>query len=339
MVKYTKKNVDISYEIKKYALEKKKFSYSEITTDLRKFGTEKTIFNNLKPFLINDWIQHNVKTKKYSINPFIKTWDKDPDLQIKEGKEKAIKLLRAAKKNEEHFDKSITVSINREFELRRRVMRNSDFSFNFRNKNLNQGCVFDEETMHLQEDLVYSLIRNCFLFAPETWKLIKGLKYIDFEFNIKANLSKDPEIFNIYNDLREVFMEHGVVFHSISAPFNISNILEIPKEKKDKIETFFHKNAFYYDKFERNRLIENKKKIEQELHKILISSSELLKIIKDLELVDLDYKSFEILRKFFITNDRLKNFSTNNDILEIFKILNIILKNFKEKITINELKK
>ncbi len=282
MVEFTKKNVDISYEIKRYALEKKKFSYSEITTDLRKFGTEKTIYNNLKPFLRNDWIQQNQKTKKYNINPFIKTWDKDPDLQIKERKEKAIKLLRNVKEKEELLKKSIDVSINKEFELRRRVMEILNFSFKFKDKKLNQGIVFDKETKQLLEDLIYSLIRNCYLFAPETWKLSKELDYLDFEFNIKANLSKDPEIFNVYNDLKKEFMEKSIIFHSIYAPFNRDNILEIPNAKSNEIETFFHEKAFYYEKFEKNRLIENKDEIEKELKKILDSSSELLKIVKDL---------------------------------------------------------
>ncbi len=335
MVEYTKKNVDISYEIKKYALEKKKFSYSEITTDLRKFGSEKTIYNNLKPFVRNDWIQHNKKTKKYSINPYIKTWDKDPDLQIKEGKEKAIELLRNAKKKEELFNKSINVSINKENELKGRVLRNSNFSFKFKNKKLNQGIVFTKETMQLQEDLIYSIIRNGFLFAPETWKLIKALNNLDFEFNIKANLSKDPEIYNIYNSLREDFMEKGVVFHSIFAPFNRRNILKIPKVKKDEIETFFHEMAFYYDKFEKDRLIETKDQIEKELTKILDSCSELLKAFKDLKLGDLDYSNFEFLRKFFIKNKQLKSFNSYNDIFENFKKLNFILKNFIEKIKTN----
>lgn len=302
----------------------------------RKHSLERIINRKLTKLKNDKIIVFNPELKQphYKINPYIKDIYKDWSLQIKEGEKKAIKLLRNAKKQEKQFEKSIDFSLAKEFELRKRIMENINFSFKFKDEVLNKGIVFEKETKQLQENLVYSLIRNGFLFSPETWKMSNNLDYLDFEVIIKSNLSKDTKIFDLYNELKEDFRNKSIIFHSFYAPFNRVNVIELPKEKSNEIEDTFHEKAFYYDKFEENRLIEKKNKIENEIRAIFNSGSKLLKVIKELETEDFDSEKISDIEGFF---DKIKNLNcSNNEILGDLKNYNNFLINLIKRIKINE---
>lgn len=304
----------------------------------RKQSLERIINRKLTKLKNDKIIVFNPKLKQphYKINPYIKDINKDWRLQIKEGEKKAIKLLHKAKKQEKQFEKSVDFSLAKEFELKKRIMENINFSFKFKNEVLNKGIVFEKETKELQENLVYSLIRNGFLFSPETWKMSNNLEYLNFEFIIKSNLSKDTKIFGLYNELKEDFRNKGIIFHSFYAPFNRVNAIELPKEISNEIEDIFHEKAFYYDKFEENRLIEKKYKIKNEIRAILNSGSKLLKIIKELEIEAFNNEKIGDLNDFF---DKIKDFdfiNTYDEILGDLKNFNNFFITLIKKIKINE---
>lgn len=304
----------------------------------RKQSLERNINRKLTKLKNNKTIVFNpiLKHPHYKINPHIKDINKDWRLQIKEGEKKAIKLLLKAKKQEKQFEKSVDFSLAKESELRKRIMENISFSFKFKNEKLNKGIVFEKETKELQENLVYSLIRNGFLFSPETWKMLNNLDFLNFEFIIKSNLSKDAKIFDLYNELKENFRNKGRIFHSFYAPFNRVNSIELPKEKNNEIEDIFHEKAFYYDKFEEKRLIEKKNKIENELRVILNSGSKLLKIIRQLEIEAFDSEKFGDLNEFFDKIKDLDSINTYNEILgDLMNFKNIFIDLIK-KIEIKE---
>jgi len=336
MVEFTKKNIDISYEIKKYALKKRNFTYTEITTDLKRFGAKKTIYNNLQPFLSKDWIQKNEITRKYNINPYIKTWDKDPDFQIKEGKEKAIELLCKTKEKEEKLKFFTDFALNKEQDLRLRVMKNTQFSFDFKNNNLNKDVVFRKDTQEFLNNLVFSLIREVIIMNPETWKIFNKIEDFNFEFNIKCILDKDQGINELINQLKDEYIKIGRIPHSILTPFTREKIIELSFKKQSDIEEFFYKEALYDEYLKKREKERNEVFFKEFINFYNSLAPEYLELIKDLEIEKFDKERLSKIKEFFKKINPINLTESNSDIRENFIDIKNLLKDLLKKIKESE---
>lgn len=68
--------------------------------------------------------------------------------------------------------------------------------------------------------LVFSLMIECFFNNPQNWFLIKNPEDLDFQITIKANWSKDKEIFKVLMKHKKKCFEDGVLYPIASSRFS-----------------------------------------------------------------------------------------------------------------------
>lgn len=255
MIENTRKGVARKFKIMQYAYKVKKFRWTDIIHNLVDFGAESTLNRDLQELVEREWIEHNTKTKEYRINPFIKTLDQDTDKQIKEGIESLEEILRKKEEQSEKIKIEIASSFEKELILRNRIMKQTDISFYFNEEKVNEKLVFSEGVDRLIKDLVYSLLRNGIIMAPENFKVLP--EEFNIGINIKANLNQDPNIKDIITELKNEYKtEKKRIPHSLLAPFNINEVIEIPKEHEVDFEDYSHEKAFYREKYEKKIIME-----------------------------------------------------------------------------------
>lgn len=293
MIENTRKGIDRKFKIMQYAWGVEKFIWSDIIHNLVDFGAQATLNRDLQELVKEKWIEHNTKTKEYRKNPFIKTLDQDIDKQIKEGIERVEEILRKKGEQKEKIKIEIASSFEKELILRNRIMKQTDISFYFNEEKVNKKLVFNEGVDRLIKDLVYSLLRNVIIMAPENFKVLP--EEFNIGINIKANLNQDPNIKDIIIELKNEYKtEKKRIPHTLLAPFNINEVIEIPKEHEADFEDYSHKKAFYREKYEKKIIMEKLNGFENlfsQTQKFLLSPN-INEAIKNSEFKDI-FNSFE----------------------------------------------
>lgn len=221
----TRKGIRRKHKIMEYVLSVKKFRYSDFIKELEGFGSQSTLNRELQELVKMTWIEQNDKTKEYSFNPLIKTLDIDPHKQIKEGLEK-----------KEEYDKLLEISFFKEEELRNRITNNEVSKISKDFGDLTNEIFITNESNFFFSNIFYSFLREGVIFNPKFWgKLIKP-SHFNFRFEIKCNWEKDPEIFNLITELKEIYKKIGYIPHSVNSPFHREK--EINLNNKDEKEHY-----------------------------------------------------------------------------------------------------
>lgn len=186
----------------------------------------------------------DLKLPYYETNPHIKDINKDWSLQIEEGEEK----------KEEH-DKLLEISLFREAELRTRIYSKPEITTILKGfGELNAEVFTSNEANSFLSDVFYSFLRESVILNPELWQKLIKPAHFNFKFAIVCNWEKDPEIFNLINELKEIYKKLGYIPHNINSPFHKKETLKL-KNEIDK-----HYNNAVSDEVIRNL---TKKKIEK----------------------------------------------------------------------------
>lgn len=234
------KNLDIDFLILKYALKVRKFSFTDLQKEFgdrageNKISSSKTLIEHVKNKLVpKRYIllkSDDPNGKRYHINPYIKTLDKDLDMQIKLG----------LKKKEEH-DKLLEISFFKEAELRNRITNSevSQISKDFGDLT-NEVFISNKDNLFLA-NIFYSFFREAIIFNPGVWKKLIKPKHYNFRFLLKCNWEKDPKIFTLINELKEIYKKIGYIPHNINSPFHKDEKIKL----NSKVDDEYYKSNVY----------------------------------------------------------------------------------------------
>lgn len=185
-----------------------------------------------------------LKLPYYETNPYIKDINKDWSLQIEEGEEK----------KEEH-DKLVEISLFREAELRTRIFSKPEITTILKGfGELNAEVFTSNEANSFLSDVFYSFLREFVIFNPELWQKLIKPAHFNFKFAIVCNFEKDPAIFNLINELKEIYKILGYIPHNLNAPFHKKETVKLKSEIDE------HYNNAISDEVIRNLA---KKKVEK----------------------------------------------------------------------------
>lgn len=215
---------------------------------------------------------------RYCINPLIKDINKDWCLQIKDGTHK-----------KSTHEKLLEKSFFKEAELRTRIYKPEITTILKGFGELNAEVFTSNEANTFLSNIFYSFLREVIIFNPELWEKLIKPAHFNFKFAIKCNFEKDPEIFNLINDLKEIYKKIGYIPHNINSPFHREEKIDL----NNKIEKEYYVKAVYEEtirKITEEKVKTISKEIEDGSVTFLKSLKPLLKELEGIpELRDLVY--------------------------------------------------
>lgn len=258
MIEYTRKNVNIDQEILELVSKSEKYRHTDIITnkrllDRRSKSTLEKRISHLK--------EANILQKRedgtYSVNPYITDNSKDYKQQIKKG----------IKKEKEHT-KILEASLFKETELRNRICKPEITTILKGFGELNDEVFTSNEANVFLGNIFYSFLREGIIFNPDLWKKLIKPAHFNFNFAIKCNWEKDPEIFNLINELKELYKKLGYIPHNNNSPFHKKETLKLNNEIDE------HYNKAVSDEVIRNLIKKKVEKIEDNFKTTLINNYE-----------------------------------------------------------------
>ncbi len=223
MIKYTRRNVNIDQEILEAVSKSENWKYNDITTNksLLDKRSKSTLEKRVSFLKENDILQK--KNKIYKVNPYITDYSKAYKQQIKEGEKK-----------ETDHKKLLENSLFKEAELRNRITRRETTEVFKDFGELNNEIFFSNESNLFSTDIFYSFLRERIIFNPELWEKLIKPAHFNFRFMLKCNWEKDPEIFNLINDLKDIYKKIGYIPHNVNAPFHREEKTKLNSEADDE---------------------------------------------------------------------------------------------------------
>jgi len=231
---------------------------------------------------------------RYYINPLIKDINKDWYLQIKDGTQK-----------KSTHEKLLEISLFKEAELRTRIYSKPEITTILKGfGELNAEVFTSNEANTFLSNIFYSFLREVIIFNPELWEKLIKPAHFNFKFAIICNLEKDPKIFPLINELKEIYKKFGYIPHNINSPFHREEKIDL----NNKIEKEYYMKAVYEEtirKITEEKVKTISKEIEDGSVTFLKSLKPFLKELEGIpELCDLGY-----IFNLFLTPpvDKLKN--------------------------------
>lgn len=289
----TRKGIMRKYKIMEYVLSVEKFRYSDFVKNLEAFGSKSTLNRELQELVGMKWIEHNIKTKEYSHNPYIKTLDKDLNMQIRDGEKKEI-----------DHDKLVEISSFKEVELRNRItnLEVSQISKDFGDLT-NEIFMSDKDNLFLT-NIFYSFLREGIIFNPGLWQKLIKPGHFNFKFMIKCNWEKDSEIFNLINDLKDIYKKIGYIPHNINSPFHREKEIKLNNENDEE----YYMKAVYKEtkrKLTEKKLEDMSKTFQNEFVPLLNNFKSISEGIEIME--PLEQKDLNSIFNHLLSNDKFKN--------------------------------
>ena len=238
MMEFTRKNVNIDQEILEFVSKSEKYRHLDITTNQRLLDrrSKSTLEKRVSCLKKEDVLQKR-EDGTYKVNPYIRDYSGNYKQQIKENK----KLLED--------------SLFKETELRDRIYSKPEITTILKGfGELNDEVFISNEPYLFFGDIFYSFLREGIIFNPDLWEKLIKPAHFNFCFAIKCNWEKDPQIFNIINELKEDYKKLGYIPHNINSPFHKKETVKL----KDEIDK--HYNNAISDEVIRNL---TKKKVEK----------------------------------------------------------------------------
>ncbi len=123
---------------------------------------------------------------------------------------------------------------------------------------------FSDEMDDLFHDFIYSILIECFFNNPDHWYEIKEAMDLDFKIEVKANWSKDPEIFNrLLNRKNKNLKDNYLHPFAYSVFHNWANEDKRKEILKNKTEQDLFNKVFTEDQLRKERIERYKQKVRR----------------------------------------------------------------------------
>ncbi len=293
MVKYTKRNVNVDQEILEFISKTEKCKFTDITTNerLSDIRSKSTLEKRVTFLKENDILQK--KEGNYRVNPYISDYSKAYKQQINEGE-----------KSETNHNRLLEISFFKEKELRDRITRPETTYFSKDFGTLTNELFLSNECNLFFSDIFYSFLREGIIFNPELWEKLIKPTHFNFEFKMKCTWEKDPKIFILINELKEIYKKIEYIPHNINSPFHRKEIIKLNSKSNDK----HYMNAVFQETIRTltgKKTKKYSKEFQGKVDALLISFKPFLKEIEDFtDLKDLPHIINLLLS---LRTDKLKN--------------------------------